>query len=150
MSAQSQTTGPAIFLDPCWLAALDFARRHIAPGDTLAAPVEFAFHFPQALACGQFHPGRTANPQWMVFHKDYREGLAGFDFESLATEYTPVWANEVFTIFQLRASHRPVTGHFLRRLSSRIKPFLPWRNGQLGTPLGHPRHRSHGHCHDHP
>ena len=135
MSTRPQDTEPAVFLDPSWLSALDFARRHIAPGDTLAAPVEFAFHFPQALACSPFHRGRTSNPQWIVFHKDSRLPGGGFDSPALTTEYVPVWANEVFIIFQLRSIRPPTAVPFLRRLASKIQPVLTRWAGQRADRL---------------
>jgi Sulfotransferase family len=108
--AAEKHTGTAAFLfkSPAWKETIEFVQPHLKPGQKILAPTIFREQFPDripesySLLPGEIRNyGRGDRFDWVILHKGMKQELGAILIRLIG--YSPVYANEVFVVFQRRS-----------------------------------------------
>lgn len=100
--------------DPYWIAAAEFLRTHVTPGEQVIAPTEFRRRLGGALVVPVARWEDLNQTQWVVVHKGRLDSFQPAFLFAVADRLRPVFANEVFVIYTVRgdlAEMRPDDDH---------------------------------------
>jgi len=127
--------------DRFWIDAASFVSRHASPDSVVVAPKEFVDLIPNSLPYEKV--AEIDQPDVLVLHKGQLNALGDISIDRLTEHLGPVFANEVFVIYQRGASNPEVIRsiHFRalqKAISGLVRPtaIQPPRDSRMAIYLG--------------